>query len=160
MAGTEDTTQNQNTAQNGAEVPLVDQVKDQVKQQTQQAVQHCQEYAGQAVNIVSIRLKSSLAQQKDHLATGITDVAQILKKNGDSFRSQGIGVFAGPYIDQAVTKLSEVGTTIQNKDIDEVIRDTENFARLQPAAFVGVATLLGFVAARFLRSSGQTVSDA
>ena len=158
MADTENTTPNQNTAQNGAEAPLVDQVKDQVKQQTQQAVQHGQEYAGQAVNIVSTRLKSSLAQQKDHLATGITDAAQILKQNGDSFRSQGIGVFAGPYIDQAVAKLSEVGTTIQNKDIDEVIRDTENFARLQPAAFVGAAALLGFVAARFLKSSGQAVA--
>ena len=151
-------TQSQNTTQNGGDTPIVDQVKDQVKQQTQSAVQHGQEYAGQAVDIVSSRLKSSLAQQKDHLATGITDAAQILKQNGDSFRSQGIGVFAGPYIDQAVGKLNEVGTTIQNKDIDEVIRDTENFARIQPAAFLGAATLLGFLAARFLKSSGQAVA--
>ena len=158
MANTQNTDQTQNTNQNGADAPLVEQVKDQVKQQTQQAVQHGQEYAGQAVGLVSTRLKSSLAQQKDHLATSITDAAQILKQNGDSFRSQGIGVFAGPYIDQAVNKLTEVGTTIQNKEIDEVIRDTENFARVQPAAFLGAATLLGFVAARFLKSSGQAAA--
>ncbi len=156
MADKQKTTEN--TDQNGADAPLVEQVKDQVKQQTQQAVQHGQEYAGQAVDIVSSRLKSSLAQQKDHLATGITDAAQILKQNGESFRSQGIGVFAAPYIDQAVDKMTEVGTTIQNKDIEEVIRDTENFARVQPAAFLGAATLLGFLVARFLKSSGQAAT--
>ncbi len=151
-------TQTTNTNPSGADAPLVDQVKDQVKQQAQQAVQHGQEYAGQAVGLVSSRVKTALTQQKDSLATGITDAAQMLKQNGDSFRSQGIGVFAGPYIDQAVEKLNEVGTTIQSKDIDEVIRDTENFARVQPAVFLGAAMFVGFAAARFLKSSGQAAA--
>ena len=140
--------------QNGAEAPLTDQVK----QQTQQVVQQGQQYAGQAVDLVSTRVKSALTQQKDHLATGITDVAQILKQNSESLTGQGIGVFAAPYVDQAVQKLTEVGTTIQGKNIDEVIQDTENFGRAQPALFLGAATLIGFAAARFLKSSGQTAS--
>ena len=86
-------------------------------------------------------LSPALTQQKDSLATGITDIAQIVKQNGASCCDQGIGVFAAPYIDQAVQKLSDVGTTIQQKSIDEVIRDTENFARVQPALFLGAAAL-------------------
>ncbi len=140
--------------QNGAEAPLTDQVK----QQTQQVVQQGQQYAGQAVDLVSTRVKSALSQQKDHLATGITDVAQILKQNGEALTGQGIGVFAAPYVDQAVQKLTEVGTTIQGKNIDEVIQDTENFGRSQPAVFLGAAALIGFAAARFLKSSGQAAS--
>lgn len=144
--------------QNGADAPFTEQVKDQVKQQTQQAVQQGQHYAGQAVDLLGTRVKSALTQQKDSLATGITDIAQIVKQNGESLTSQGIGVFAAPYVDQAVQKLSDVGTTIQQKSIDEVLRDTENFARVQPALFLGAATFIGFAAARFLKSSGQVAA--
>ena len=131
-----------------------EQITGQIEKQTQSAVQQGQEYAGQAVSVVGTRVKTALTQQKDALATGITDAAQILKQNGDSFRTQGIGVFAAPYIDQAAAKLTEVGTAIQGKDIDEVLRDTENFGRSQPAYFLGIAALLGFAAARFLKSTG------
>ena len=151
MADTE-----QADTENGASVPFTEQIKE----QTQQAVQQSQQYAGQAVDLMGTRVKSALTQQKDALATGITETAQVLKQNSASFRSQGIGTFAGPYIDQAAQKLSDVGATIQAKDIDEVIRDTENFARIQPAYFLGAATLIGFVAARFLKSSGAQAASA
>jgi len=140
--------------QNGADAPLADQVKE----QAQQAVQQGQQYAGQVVGLLGTRLKSALTQQKDNLATGITDVAQILKQNSESLTGQGIGVFAVPYVNQAADKLTEVGTTIQGKGIEEVIQDTENFGRNQPAIFLGAATLIGFAAARFLKSSGQSAA--
>ncbi len=123
--------------------PIVDQVKEQGQQ-----------YAGQAAALIGTRVKDAATQQKDALATGITDIAQILKQNGDSFKDQGIGVFAAPYIDMAVGKLNEVGSTIQGKSMDEVITDSEQFARTQPTVFLAVAALLGFAAARFLKSSG------
>lgn len=132
---------------------ITEQITDQIKEQTQQAVQQGQQYAGQAADLVGSRVKSALTQQKDALAAGITETAQILKQNGDSFRSQGIGAFAGPYIDRAVAKLTEVGTTIQGKDVDEIVHDTENFARIQPVYFLGAAAAIGFVAARFVKSS-------
>ena len=128
---------------------------DQVKDQTQQAVQQGQQYAGQAVGMVGSRVKTALGQQKDALANGITETAQVLKQNSESFRSQGVGAFAGPYIDQAAAKLTEVGATIQGKDVDEIVRDTENFARVQPAYFLGAAALIGFALARFLKSTGS-----
>ncbi len=74
------------THQNGVAAPFTDQVKDQVKQQTQQAVQQGQQYAGQAVEMVRTRVKSQLSDQKDHLAGGITDLAQVLQQSGDRAR--------------------------------------------------------------------------
>ena len=141
--------------QTGADIPLTDQVKE----QAQQAVQQGQQYAGQAVDLLSTRLKAALTQQKDSLATGITDVAQILRQNSESLTGQGIGVFAAPYVNQTVQKLTDVGTTIQDKGIDEVISDTENFGRTRPAIFLGIATMIGFAAARFLKSSGQPTAS-
>ncbi len=123
--------------------PIVDQVKEQGQQ-----------YAGQAAALISTRVKDAATLQKDALATGITDIAQILKQNGDSFKDQGVGVFAAPYLDMAASKLSEVGSGIQDKSMEEVLQDTEQFARTQPVVFLSVAALLGFLAARFLKSSG------
>lgn len=135
-------------------------VADQVKEQTQQAVQQGQQYAGQAVGLVSSKLKATLAEQKDSLATSITDAAKMLKDNRDAFGSQGVGVLAAPYLDQAADKITEVGTTIQQKSIDEVIQDTENFGRTQPAYFLAAAAVIGFAAARFLKSSGAQAATA
>jgi len=123
--------------------PIVDQVKEQG-----------QHYAGQAVALISTRVKDAATQQKDALATGITDVAQILKQNTDSLKDEGVAVFAAPYLEMASTKLNEVGSGIQDKSMEEVIQDTEQFARTQPTVFLAVAALLGFAAARFLKSSG------
>ena len=148
----------QNTAPGGSDTPFTDQVKDQVKQQTQQVVQQGQQYVGQAVDLLNAHVKTALSQQKDHIATGVIDVAQIVRQSADDLRGKGLGSLASPYIEQAAQKLIDFGTAAQQKDIDEVIRDTADFARLQPAAFVGIATLIGFVVARFLKSSGQTAS--
>ncbi len=136
-----------------------EQIAGQIKEQTQAAIRQGQEYAGQAVGVAGSKVKTALARQKDALATSIMDTAQILKQNGDSFRTQGIGAFAGPYIDQVVAKLTEVGETIQGKDVEEVIRDTENFGRAQPAYFLGIAVLLGFAAARFLKSTSAQAAS-
>ena len=129
---------------------------DTVTQGAEQAVQQGQQYAGQAAALIGTRVKDAATQQKDALATGITDVAQILQQNTDSFKDQGIGIFAAPYLDMAVSKLNEVGSTIQGKDMDEVIQDAEQFARAQPVAFLSLAALIGFLAARFLKSSGAS----
>ena len=136
--------------------PIADQVKEQVKQGTQKAVQQGQQYMGQAADLLTTQVKATLTQQKNHVPTGITDVAQLLQQNSEAFRSQGVGVYAAPYIDQAVGKLNEVGQTIRNKDIDEVIRDSEAFARVQPAVFLGIAATLGFFAARLPKSTSET----
>jgi len=150
----------QQTNPSGADAPFTEQVKDQVKQQTQQVVQQGQQYAGQAVDVLRTQIKSQLTHQKDALGVGVTEVAQIVKKSAEDLRGKGLGAFASPYIEQAGQKLTDFGTIAQQKDIDEVIRDTESFARVQPAVFVGIATLIGFVAARFLKSSGQTAASA
>lgn len=150
MADTEQTDSNNSSA-----APLADQVKE----QTQQAVQQGQQYAGQAVGLISTRLKDTLAVQKDSLAASITDAADLLKQNGGAFRSQGVGLLVSPYLDQAAEKLTEVGTTIQQKSIDEVIQDTEAFGRTQPAYFLAAAAVVGFAAARFLKSSGAQATS-
>lgn len=129
-------------------------VAEQVKQQTQQAVQQGQHYAGRAVDAVRAQVKTQLTHQKDALGVGATEVAQIIKQSGESLQTKGLGAYVSPYIEQAATILTNFGTSTQQKDVDEVIRETEQFARVQPTLFLGGAILLGFATVRFLKSSG------
>ena len=151
MADTQDT----NPQSSNTSAPLADQVKE----QTQQAVQQGQQYAGQAVDLVSTKLKATLGEQKDSLASSLANTAQMLKQNSGTLGNQGLGALVVPYINQAADKLSEVGTTIQQKSVDEVIQDTENFGRSQPAYFLAAAAVIGFAAARFLKSSGAQAAS-
>ena len=67
------------------------------------------------------------------------------------------------FIDQSATRLVEqaneglrnLSERLRNKDLDEILRDAESFARRQPAVFIGAAAIAGFLAVRFLKSSSQ-----
>jgi hypothetical protein len=66
-------------------------------------------------------------------------------------------------IDQSTTKLVEqandglrrVSERLREKNLDEILRDCETFARNQPAVFLGAAAVAGFLAVRFLKSSSR-----
>jgi ElaB/YqjD/DUF883 family membrane-anchored ribosome-binding protein len=58
-------------------------------------------------------------------------------------------------LDRAADGLDRARTLLQTKDLNELIGDTEKVARRHPGAFIGGAVALGFVAARFLKSSQQ-----
>lgn len=48
--------------------------------------------------------------------------------------------------------LERLSGTLRTKELDEMVRDVESFARGQPLAFFGAAMAAGFVAMRFLNS--------
>ncbi|HUQ24813.1 MAG TPA: hypothetical protein VM140_04020 [Burkholderiales bacterium] len=66
-------------------------------------------------------------------------------------------------VDQSTTKLVEqandglkrISDTLRNKNLDEIVRDAESFARQQPMVFIGAAAIAGFLAVRFLKSSNK-----
>jgi ElaB/YqjD/DUF883 family membrane-anchored ribosome-binding protein len=66
-------------------------------------------------------------------------------------------------IDQSATRLVEqagdglrrFADSVRSKNLDEMVRDAESFARNQPALFIGAAAVAGFLAVRFLKSSSE-----
>lgn len=134
---------------NGTDAPLTEQIK----QQTHQAVDQGKQAAGQAVNLLRDQVKLQLSQRKDQVAVAVTDVGQWIQQSGGELKKQGYGMVVGPYLDAASGRLTEWGTSIQDKDIEEIVSQTEAFARVQPIIFLTSAAILGFFAARFLKSS-------
>lgn len=57
------------------------------------------------------------------------------------------------YIKQAGDRVERAADYLERTDVREMVRHTEEFARRQPALFLGGAVALGVMAARFLKSS-------
>lgn len=96
------------------------------------------------------RAEAKAMEAKDNLADRGRGMAERLRSAGHEF---GDGSMPDRYVGQMADSLSNAADAFASKDLGSLIADTANFARRNPAAFVGGAALLGFAAARFLKSS-------
>lgn len=115
--------------------------------------------AGQAVEQAKEKAGSVLDEQKTNLATGITGVADSIRQVGENFSSSNennqVAALAGKYGDTLAQQVERFSSYVDEKEIKEIVRDVEQFARRNPLLFVGGAFALGVLAARFLKSSGN-----
>ncbi|WP_065754362.1 hypothetical protein [Bradyrhizobium paxllaeri] len=159
-------TQNQNT---GASQSLKDQMADagaEVKQRAGDAQQAStdvardkfKEAADAAKDVASGTADQIEDQTRDkqrsgadfveRLAGNIREAAHAFESDAP-FAARGINSAAG-YVDDAAEK-------IRNGSFRDLVHGATDFARRQPAAFLGISVLAGFAAVRFLKaSSGQS----
>lgn len=107
-------------------------LKDQVKQQASQQL--------------SSRLETAVS--------GLEMAAKVLRTASDQVRQQektGIADSLGGVAD----RIEGWSTSLREQDVDKLIDETKQLAQRNPALFVGGATVLGFVGARFLTSSSK-----
>jgi len=116
----------------------------------QQAGQKASEMADQA----RTQVISKLDDQKERAAGSLDSVAQALRQTGQQFRDQDQQPF-GQVAESAAEMVDRFSGFLSERDIRQLIGEAENFARRQPALFIGGAFGLGLLAARFLKSSGD-----
>jgi len=73
-------------------------------------------------------------------------------ENDAPFAARGINSAAG-YVEDAAEK-------IRNGSFRDLVDNATDFAKRQPAAFLGISVLAGFAAVRFLRASGGDASSS
>jgi len=81
----------------------------------------------------------------ERLAGNIREAARAFESDAP-FAARGINSAAG-YVDDAAEK-------IRNGSFRDLVDNATDFAKRQPAAFLGISVLAGFAAVRFLRASG------
>jgi gas vesicle protein len=84
-------------------------------------------------------------------AGNIRDAARAFE-NDVPFAARGINS-AAEYVDDAAEK-------IRNGSFRDLVDGATDFAKRQPAAFLGLSVLAGFAAVRFLKASGSTSSSS
>jgi ElaB/YqjD/DUF883 family membrane-anchored ribosome-binding protein len=112
---------------------------------------------GQAYGVATKRATEVLDEQKGTLAGGLTSVADSIKQVGENLSSTDeqnkITETAAKYTNTLAEQIENISGYFERKDVKDMVRDVESFARKYPAYFIGGAVAVGFLAARFLKSS-------
>lgn len=136
----------ENTAQNEAQKANGQNGNQSVKQ-TGEAI--LEQVKDKATNVIG--------EQKTNLTSGLSSVADSIRKVGENLRDSEeenrVGQMTAQYSDQLAKGIERVTNYVENSDLRDIARDVETFARRQPALFIGGAFVLGLLAARFLKSS-------
>ena len=102
---------------------------------------------------VKQQASSRVNEQKTRAIDGLGTVASAIRQASEHLRTENQTLAA--YADKAVDQIQLFADRMRDKDPAEMIRDAEQFARRNPAAFVGGAFVIGLALTRFLKSSGS-----
>lgn len=102
---------------------------------------------------------SGVNTQKARAADGLGCVAQALRQSGEQLRSNDSGTPVHQYISSAADRVERLSDYLRSSSVSDMMGEVEQFARRQPAIFIGGALMLGLLGARFLKSSSRGNSD-
>ncbi|HUQ19738.1 MAG TPA: hypothetical protein VM099_09015 [Gemmatimonadaceae bacterium] len=122
-----------------------------VVEETKQKVQ---EAASTAQHKIGEQMRTGVETGKTRAADTIGSLAQALTQSGQQLRQQN-NEAPLEYVERAGEHLRRASEYLRNTNVDEIVHNTENFARRQPALFLAGAFAIGLLGARFLKSSQQ-----
>lgn len=91
-------------------------------------------------------LVSKLDDQKGTAADFVEQFAQTVQKSGEQFEGQQDWIASA--IGRGAAELNTLAGSLRDKDLGELTREVQSFARRQPALFIGVTLVAGFAVAR------------
>ena len=97
---------------------------------------------------------SQLTTQKGRVTDSLTSLAQAVRQSTESLRGNEQPAVA-QYVEQAASQLERLSNRLRDRDVKDLVQDAQQFARRQPAIFIGAAFAAGLVAARFMKSSNK-----
>jgi hypothetical protein len=158
--------QNTGTSQN-----LKDQVADagaEIKQRAGDALRSSTDTARETFKEATDAAKGAVAGAAD----GLQDQAREQQRSGADFVGKLAGdireaarafendvPFAARGINSAADYVDEAADKIRNGSFRDIVDGATDFAKRQPAAFLGLSVLAGFAVVRFLKASGGTGSS-
>ena len=123
------------------------------------AVRDAQNFVASQVDDVKHNVQDqadkSLKRGRDAVVSQVGGVASALRSAGEQLRGEDQNELAD-YSERLGDQIQGVADYFDNRDIRDMARDVEAFARKQPAVFVSASLAVGLVAARFLKSSRRS----
>ena len=111
-----------------------------------------QDQAMKLVDTARQQATSQIGMQQQRLAGTLNTVATALHDASREMRKQDEGPIAD-YVDTAANQVEHFANMLREQDLEQLMTTTAQFARRQPALFLGAAFALGFAATRFIKSS-------
>lgn len=130
----------------------------QAKEGAENVMDKAREKVGETASQAQQQAKSQIAMGKDRVAESMESVANALRSSTDQMQGQETG-FVGDYMNRAADKVSEISQHLRQSDVNQLMHETEDFARREPTIFLAGAFALGLIATRFLKSSGSNMQQ-
>ena len=127
---------------------------DQASAKVQEAASVAQEKASELREQGAARLRDQFDERSTQAGTQVRSLADALRRGGDDLRSEG-NTNGGQLVGQAADRIEQLGTYLEQKRGDELMRDIESFARRRPWILAGLGMLAGVAAARFMKASSE-----
>lgn len=154
---------NQSGAEGGASTDAANQVAAQLAEllrSNPEALKEVLARAGQSTALAAGQVPqhplSRFDKQKDNLVKGLGSlVEEVRQMNRNLRRSEQSGIvpLAAQYGDSGADRIEQLSNYLSGKNMSELVAETAKFAQRNAAYLVPGALLLGFLGARFLKSS-------
>lgn len=108
--------------------------------------------AKDAAQTATQKIQDTVVEQTDFAAHQVGGIATALQKVGAELESSD-QTQVGRYARQIGESVAVLAKKMEGRDLREIAGMAEDFGRKQPLSFLGVATLAGFAASRFLTAS-------
>ncbi|PZM16500.1 nutrient deprivation-induced protein [Rhizobium tubonense] len=131
-------------------LPTVNDLKSKVSDDLGTAKQTLKDGAESAMDQVGERV----SEQKHFAAHQIAGIATALKNVGTELEN-GDQADVGRFAKQIGENVKTLADNLEGRDLREIANMAEDFGRMQPLAFLGVAALAGLAASRFLTASSK-----
>jgi hypothetical protein len=120
-------------------------------------VDDVKEMGAELIGAVRDGATSFLEEQRHRAAKEIAALGGALRQSARSLDQTSLSGIR-PYADEAASEIEQFASRLRTRPLNMMADDVEDFARRWPAAFVAAAVGVGFLAGRFLVSSGSRPS--
>jgi len=139
------------------EQPSAASLADGLRDAASSTAQVVKEQASAVVNEVGHELGRTAEEQMGRGADAIRGFARAMEAASSTIEQQS------PQLARAIndwaTKVDDISDRLGNRRVNELFDTATDFARKQPAIFLGAAIVTGFALARFLKSSAKSRTD-
>lgn len=140
---TSESTTNQGVAQQAAS---------NVANQVQEAASSVANKAGNTAHVVLKGQRSNAAQSLNAVSSAVNQVSQQLSQNDQTAPIAGV-------MGAAADQIQNVAGYLEQHNVQQIVDEVRDFARREPALFLGGAFLVGLLAARFLKASPEQMQQ-
>ena len=108
------------------------------------------EAVAQVADSASEKLKRGLDARKEKAAETAEAVATAIRETGEGLRDVGP---LPDLADQAADQIEKLAKYVQSRNLGDMVREVERFARREPAIFLGASFAVWLIGGRFMKAS-------
>jgi len=135
----------------GAAGGIVDEARDVASRLGASAKELTSEVARSAQDMV----KGEVGKRTEKGAEDLSQVAHALRRSGRDLDDN----LAAPYVERVADQIERASDYLRTAEPAQMLTTVQNFARREPALFLGGAFAIGFLGARFMKSSSRAEEE-